>query len=307
MTGQRILLTGANGLLGQKLLQLLGQEKQISILATSRGKCRASIPQNTSYQSLDMTEPSAVYKIIKEYQPHYIIHTAAKTQVDDCQLDPEDSYRQNVLAVEYVAKAAREVEAFLLHLSTDFIFDGKSGPYDEQAIPNPLSVYGKHKWQAEQIIQQTESLQWAIIRTVLVYGYTNHMSRSNIVLWARRALEQQKPIKVIDDQWRTPTLAEDLAEACWSVVKKRAHGIWHISGAEMMTPYDMVMQIGRYYGYSTNCVQRADASSFSQAAPRPARTGFIIEKAKQLLGYCPRTFEQALQLIDSQLSIQQEA
>lgn len=301
MTAQKILITGANGLLGQKLLALLGKDESVQIIATSRGTPRTTLPANAAYISMDVSRAEEVEKVVTLHRPDAIIHTAAKTQVDDCELNPEDCFLQNVEAVRNIAQAAAQAGAFLLHLSTDFIFDGTAGPYKEEDAPNPISVYGKSKLQAEELIQSMEDLQWAIARTVLVYGYSPTLSRSNIVLWAMQALEQQKPIKVVDDQWRTPTLAEDLADGCVRIVKQRAHGIWHLSGKELMTPYEMVMRIARYFGYPADNVERADASSFTQPAKRPPKTGFIIDKAMTQLGYRPHSFEEGLALIQKQM------
>jgi dTDP-4-dehydrorhamnose reductase len=301
MSTQKILITGSNGLLGQKLLALLGQDENIQIIATSRGTPRAPLPANAVYISLDVSRADEVEKVVKLHRPDAIIHTAAKTQVDECELNPQDCYLQNVEAVRNVAQAAAQMGAFLLHLSTDFIFDGTAGPYKEEDTPNPISVYGKSKLEAEILIQSIKGLQWAIARTVLVYGYSPTLSRSNIVLWAMEALAQGKPIKVVDDQWRTPTLAEDLADGCARIVAQRAGGIWHLSGKELMTPYEMVLRIARYFGYPTDTVERADASSFTQPAKRPPKTGFIIDKAMTQLGYQPHSFEKGLALIHKQM------
>ncbi len=301
MSTQKILITGSNGLLGQKLLALLGQDEQLQIIATSRGTPRATLPANAVYISMDASRKEEVEKVVRLHRPDAIIHTAAKTQVDECEQDPADCFLQNVEAVRHIAEAAAQYNAFLLHLSTDFIFDGQAGPYKEEDTPHPISIYGESKLRAEQLIQSMDNLRWAITRTVLVYGYSPTLSRSNIVLWAIDALEQQKPIKVVDDQWRTPTLAEDLADGCVRIVKQQATGIWHLSGEELMTPYEMVMRIARYYGYSTERVERADASSFTQPAKRPPKTGFIIDKAKKHLGYQPHSFEEGLALIRKQM------
>ena len=104
-------------------------------------------------------------------------------------------------AVENLVKACEKFSVRLIHLSTDFIFDGTHGPLDETEKPNPLSYYGKSKLAAEEIIQKS-NIDWAILRTVLVFGVTKDMSRSNIVLWVKKSLEEGKTIQVVNDQWR---------------------------------------------------------------------------------------------------------
>lgn len=164
-----------------------------------------------------------------EYRPDCVIHTAAMTQVDDCEKDPNACRLNNVDAVRFVAEACEPWGTHLVHLSTDFVFDGQSGPYLEEDVPNPLSIYGQSKADAEQIIRQYAG-PWSIVRTVLVYGLAADMSRSNIVLWVKKSLEEGRVIRIVSDQFRTPTLAEDLAEGCCQVALRKATGIYNISG-----------------------------------------------------------------------------
>jgi dTDP-4-dehydrorhamnose reductase len=188
-----------------------------------------------------------------------------------------------------------------LHLSTDFIFDGKEGPYKEDAQPNPLSYYGNSKWEAEKIVQQLAT-PWAIARTVLVFGISETASRSNIILWVKKSLEEGKNIKVVDDQWRTPTLAEDLAMGCWLIANQKATGIFNISGKEMLTPYDMAIATADFFKLDKSFITRTDASGFSQPAVRPPKTGFVIDKAREVLGYEPHSFMEGIEILAQQMN-----
>ena len=297
---KKILLTGANGLLGQKMVLLLAQQANVHTIATARGEARFPIPAAIQYATLDITDEASVHQLIEKEQPHVVIHTAAMTQVDDCETQREACWLQNVEATRYIAEACAAHNTFLLHLSTDFIFDGKEGPYTEDAQPHPLSYYGESKWEAEKIVQKLTT-PWAIARTVLVYGISQTASRSNIVLWVKKSLEEQKHIKVVDDQWRTPTLAEDLAMGCWLIAQKEAQGIFNISGKEMLTPYDMAIATADYFHLDKSYITRTDASGFSQPAARPPKTGFIIEKARNLLGYEPHSFAEGIAILEQQL------
>lgn len=294
-----VLVTGSNGLLGQKLTQLLANDPDINTLATAKGKLSFPLKRGT-FHPLDVTEKGAIERLFATTKPQVVIHTAAMTQVDQCEVDRDICWTNNVMAVEFLTRACEEHNSHLIHLSTDFIFDGTHGPLDETAQPNPLSHYGKSKLASEEIVKQG-NLSWAIIRTVLVYGVTKDQSRSNIVLWVKKSLEEGKTIRVVNDQWRTPTLAEDLALGCLLAAKKKATGIFHLSGPDMMTPYDIAIQTATFFGLDKSLIQKTDSTEFKQPAARPPKTGFIIDKAIRELGYKPHTFTKGLEVLASQL------
>lgn len=297
---KRILLTGSNGLLGQKLVDLLIQQDGVELTATARGDNRLPYSDGYTYRSMDITDRQQVLDVISDVRPDVVIHTAAMTDVDKCELQKDACWAQNVQAVEYLVDACGNTNAFLLHVSTDFIFDGAAGPYDETAEGNPISFYGWSKYAAEKVVIHS-NLRWAIARTVLVYGIAHDMSRSNIILWVKKSLEDGKNIKVVTDQWRSPTLAEDLATGCYLIADKEAEGIFNISGKEVLTPYDMAIKTADYFGLDKSLIAQADASTFTQTARRPPRTGFILDKAQRELGYDPHTFEEGIAVLAGQL------
>jgi dTDP-4-dehydrorhamnose reductase len=299
----KILLTGSNGLLGQKLVAVLRQQPEVAVVATARGINRlADIYPDVRFVTLDVTDAAQVRQVLAEEQPTHLIHTAAMTQVDECELNQAACWTQNVTAVEYLASACADLGIHLTHLSTDFIFNGLVGPLAEDAEPDPISHYGESKLAAERIVQATPGLRWAIARTVLVYGTVHGGGRSNIVLWVRDSLRKGQQIKVVADQWRTPTLAEDLALGCWLLAQHDAQGIYHLSGRELLTPYQMAQQVAAFFELDTALLEQVDASTFTQPAKRPPRTGFIIEKAERELGYKPRTFTEGIALLAQQSS-----
>lgn len=302
---KRILITGANGLLGQKLVALLTQQPAVDLIATARGENRLPFSEGYTYRSMDITDRQQVLDVIGEVRPAVVIHGAAMTDVDKCELHKDACWAQNVQAVEYIIEACRATDAFLLHVSTDFIFDGTAGPYDETAEANPISFYGWSKQAGESAVrysgQTGKPLRWAIARTVLVYGIAHDMSRSNIILWVKKSLEDGKTIKVVTDQWRSPTLAEDLAMGCYLIAEKEAEGIFNISGKEVLTPYDMAIRTADYFGLDKSLITMADASTFTQVARRPPRTGFILDKARTVLGYDPHSFEEGIAVLADQL------
>ena len=295
-----ILITGSNGLLGQKLVELLIQQSTIKVIATARGENRLPFTEGYDYYSMDITKQDEVVSVIEKTLPDAIIHGAAMTNVDQCESEKEACWSQNVTAVEYIAEVCRKHDIFLCHVSTDFIFDGAAGPYTEEGEANPLSFYGWSKYAAEKLVQHS-GLRWAIARTVLVYGIAYDMSRSNIILWVKKSLEDGKNIKVVTDQWRTPTLAENLAMGCYLIANQEAEGIFNISGKDLLTPYEMAIMTADYFELDKSLIAQADSSTFSQPAKRPARTGFVLDKARSILGYEPRSFTEGIAILAGQL------
>lgn len=297
----KILVTGSNGLLGQKLTDLLKNNSSFSLIATARGADRYPHQNGYSYVELDISDENRVNEVLKNYQPDVVINTAAMTNVDACELDKTTCDKLNVEAVQYLVNACNHINAHLIHLSTDFIFNGTHGPLTEDEKPEPLSYYGLSKLKAENIIIN-QSKSWAIARTVLVYGVVSDMSRSNIVLWAKNSLEQGKNIHVVADQFRTPTLAEDLAQGCVLLAQTKAKGIFNISGKDFMSVFDLVYQVADFWKLDKNLLHLSTSEGIKQPAKRPPITGFNITKARQVLGYNPHSFLEGLAIIDKQLS-----
>jgi dTDP-4-dehydrorhamnose reductase len=187
-----------------------------------------------------------------------------------------------------------------LKLYCRFVFDGADGPYNETAIPNPVSYYGQTKLEAEHLVTAS-NCRWTILRTVLVYGIVSDMSRSNIVLWAKEALEKGNPINVVNDQWRTPTLAEDLADACLLAFSHKAEGIYHVSGKDFMSIAALVAKVADFYQLDKSLIKEISSASLNQAARRPVKTGFILDKAMTELNYHPHSFEEGLAILNQQL------
>jgi dTDP-4-dehydrorhamnose reductase len=296
----KILVTGANGLLGQHLLQLLLAETDWQVIGTGKGPCRLPIVQGSRfvYQQLDITDGPAAFNFYLQVKPDLVIHAAALTQVDNCEQKPVACWNTNVTATRFLVEAAKKFRPFFIFVSTDFVFDGAAGPYSETDEPNPVNYYGSSKVAGEKEVLQS-GLDAAVVRTCLVYGHTHDGSRSNIISWVKSNLEQGKHIKVVTDQWRTPTLVQDLAKGILLIAQKRATGIFHISGKEMLTPYDMAMATATYYGLDAALIEKVTADTFTQPAMRPPKTGFDIAKAQAQLGYQPHSFAEGLKMMDT--------
>jgi len=290
-------------MLGQKLVQLLSADPKIQVIATSRSTDKLPSRGHDSYRfaRLDVTDRENVIDIIGDYQPDTIIHTAAMTHVDECEQNQEACHIANVTAVANLIEACETFQVHLIQLSTDFIFNGSDGPLTEEASADPVNYYGKTKWEAEQLLQQSHC-DYTIVRTVLVYGAGYDPNQSNIVLWVINKLKNKEEIHVVNDQWRTPTLAEDLAAGCSLIAKKRALGVYNISGRELMTPYHIAETVAREFNLDNSLIHETDSNTFTQPAKRPLKTGFNIDKAIKNLGYSPHSFKEGLQLIKKQLN-----
>lgn len=299
----KILLTGANGLLGQNLVYELFVQGH-TVVATGKGPCRFDYSGSSAvrYYELDITDPQH-RKRLQELETGFdqIIHAAALTQVDHCELNKEEAYSVNVTAVKDLLVLFEPQKIPFLYVSTDFVFDGEKGNYTEEDETHPVNWYGQTKLEAENFVRNYAG-PWSIARTCLVYGQVRYGTRSNIISWVKENLENDRPIKVVSDQWRTPTFVLDLVEGIKLMIEKKAKGIFHISGEEGMTPFDMAMQTALYFGLNKDLIEKVNASVFIQPGTRPPRTGFKINKAKSELGFQPIPFQLGLQLFSKKRS-----
>jgi len=290
----KVAITGTNGLLGQHLVRLVLEAGHI-VVAIGKGKDRTlfSGQLNYVYHDVDITDKFALSAALQTERPDTFVHSAAITQVDDCELDQTKCEMVNVQGTMHSLVAAETCCNHFIFVSTDFVFDGGVGNYAEEDPAKPISFYGQTKLDAELLVKESE-IPWAIVRTCLVYGNSLSGTRSNIISWVKESLEGGKPIKVVSDQVRTPTYVEDLAKGILLIIEKKARGTYHISGKDVLTPYDMAMRVASFFGLDNQLIEKVDANVFTQAAKRPPITGFNIEKARKELDYEPITFEEGL-------------
>lgn len=291
---KKILITGSNGLLGQSLLDLFLGDDKYQIIALSRGANRYPIKKGYTYINCDLTHFEELQKIVLQAKPSVIINTAAMTNVDACEDDKKLCDLINVKLVAELTALAATIKVHLIHISTDFIFDGVKGHYKETDIPNPLSYYGLSKLKSEQVIQQS-SIHYTILRTILVYGKVHDMSRNNIVLWVRKMLLDKKEITIVDDQFRMPTYVKHLALACKASVEKEAKGVFNVSSSELLSVYQIAQQIAEVFDLEVSYIKPISTATLNQRAKRPVKTGFNLEKTQKILGLNPKTFREDLQ------------
>ena len=298
---QKILITGTNGLLGSKLVRLLS-EKGVDFIATSLGENRF-LDLDFKYQSLDITKEPQVYALVSDFRPDVIINCAAYTNVDGCEDNRDACYKLNVEAVRNLARSAEEFNAHLIHLSTDFIFNGEDGPYTEESSANPLGYYGETKWESEKLLRES-ACKYSILRTSIVYGYEPHIKRNNIILWLRQSLKDQSPVNIVDDQFRCITWAEDLAELCYAVAKNEKVGVYNATGKDYVSMLELARRIADYYNAPKSLIQPIHTADLGQKAKRPPKTEMIVDKAQKDLNYTPHSLEESLDQIEKLIKSQ---
>jgi dTDP-4-dehydrorhamnose reductase len=289
----KILLTGANGFLGYYLTKQLLKENY-TVVATGKAESRfAFSTEGYIYEPMDFTDPFAVHDVFEKYQPEVVIHSGAISKPDECEKDQWQAYVTNVEGTVTMLTNAEAYKSFFIFLSTDFIFSGEKGMYTEEDEPGPVNYYGQTKLEAEEAIKEY-SFDWSIVRTVLVYGSPQPGGKGNILSVVKEKLEKGEEYSVFNDQLRTPTHIDDLVNGIIAIINKQATGVYHLSGEEVLTPFDMACRLADHLGLNTSLIKKVTAGEFVQPAKRPAKTGFDISKAKRELGFQPISFEEGL-------------
>lgn len=298
---KKVVITGANGLLGQTLINMLLKEKEhYEVYGFSRGENRTD-RSDFVYTEIDITNKEQLKDELYNVNPDVIVNTAAMTNVDACESHKEACDALNTDVVANLAKITEDLDAHLVHISTDFIFDGAKGYYKETDTPNPLSHYGLSKLKSEQVIENSNTSA-TILRTILVYGLVKNMARNNIVLWVKEMLERGKEITIVDDQYRMPTYVEDLAHACKVSIDTKAQGIYNISSNTLLSIYEMVLQIAEAFDLNKSLVKPISTATLNQTAKRPPKTGFDLSKTNSELGFYPKSFQEDLQRFKNSLT-----
>jgi dTDP-4-dehydrorhamnose reductase len=295
----RILVTGSNGMLGQKIVEFYSEKENTELLATSFEE--KSFIDSVDYVSCDIKYRDKIKKVIYDYCPDFIVHTAAFTNVDLSEKMREEAWRINVKGVEYIAEAARTIDAHIIHISTDYIFDGKNGPYEENAVPNPIGYYGRTKLASENALKISGTL-FSILRTNVLYG-TAVNSRPDFVRWVINSLSSNQSIRIVKDQINNPTFIDDLVQAISKIIEFKRTGIYNIGGKEFLSRYDFTNRIAEYFNLNTNLINPIITAELNQAARRPLKSGLWTLKAETELGYKPHSIIESLSVIKKELGL----
>lgn len=270
-----VLITGANGLLGQWLLRVFREDYEVHALGL---QAQPRLPGgHFQYHAGDITDREFLRNLAQAIMPQFIINAAAFTDVDGSETQRELCWKVNVTGVENLVYAARKIHARLIHVSTDYVFDGKAGPYREEDRPNPLGFYARAKLAGENVLLRGDA-NFAIARTMVLYG-SGLAIRPNFATWLIKQLGENKAVRIVDDQFGNPTLASELAQALRILAESGQRGIYHLSGSEVCDRCTFAVKIAEVFGLDAGLIQPIKTADLQQAAPRPLRSGFDITKA----------------------------
>ena len=295
---KKIIVAGANGLVGQKIL--LNIKDSFEVLALDiQPELRVSHIVDAQYDEIDITSYNKVKEVFQFFKPDHVINAAAFTNVDKCEDEKEHSWKINVTGPQYLAELCRRHKAHFTHISSDYIFDGKNGPYKEQDEPNPLSYYGEQKLASENEVIAT-GCRYTIFRGIVIYGHGID-TNPNFATWLMSELSNGKKVKIVTDQWGNTTLADDVAKGIIAGINKDAEGFFHIGNEHFHSRYDFSVEFAKYFGYDKNLIMPVLTKDLKQKATRPLRSGLVIDKIKSELGFSPYDLEEGLKIIKEQV------
>lgn len=265
------------------------------ITATSRGDKRIPDSLPVTYVPLQLTNADGVAELIAQTAPDVIIHTAANSKPDDCEKDKPACLHNNVEATRYLLEGFKKVVtpgSLFIYISTDFIF-GDNGPHSEDDTAGPLNFYGQSKLMAEELVINS-GINYAIIRPVFIYGDVWPGLRPSFLHWVKNNLEQNKTIKVVSDQQRTPTYVYDICSGIQAIIQDKKTGAYHLAGKDILSPYDMAVTTARVLGLNEGLIENVTSETFPEPVTRAKRSGLKIDKAINELGYTPVSFEEGV-------------
>lgn len=288
-----VLIIGANGFTGRRMLNDYAGKPQYSVTGCS---LREDIQPGENYRFIrtDIRNEVAVEKLFNETRPDVVINTSALSVPDYCENHHEEAFATNVTAVEILANACERYKSRFIHLSTDFVFDGKANHlYSEQDIPDPVNYYGVTKLEGEKRVAACCS-NYAIVRVVVVYGKALPGQHGNILQLVANRLRNGEEIRVVSDQWRTPTYVGDISAGIELLMNHPANGIYHICGSECLTIAEIAYRVADYLQLDRSLIIPVTTQDMQEITPRPRFSGLSIKKAQRELGYTPHSLEEGI-------------
>jgi dTDP-4-dehydrorhamnose reductase len=296
----RVLVVGSNGLLGQKVAELFVRASSSAVTCASIEPEPVRTLHAVQYLVLDVTSRKDVRRVVAQCEPEVIINCAAMTNVDACERERESAWKINVGGLEHLVEAGQRYRSKIIHISSDYVFDGTRGPYVENDRPEPINYYGKTKLASENLLRTSE-LPWVVVRTMVLYGYGENV-RPSFPLWVIEQLSRGGTLKIVDDQMGNPTLVDDLAFGIMKTVELEKQGIYHIAGRDIISRFEFARTVARVFGFSSEAILPTKTEAIGQQAARPLRSGLVTLKAEVELGIRPATAEEGLLVLKSQLS-----
>ena len=283
----KLLITGASGLLGTKLCEIALRKNHEVYSVYSQHKPLYGTPVR-----LDILDLKAVQQTLDKTKPEAVVHAAALTDVDKCELEKELAWKTNVEGTRNMALSCSKVNAKLVYISTDYVFDGEKGNYEEEDEPNPMDYYGVTKLEGEkQAIQHCKN--YAILRTSVLYGW--HPWKQNFAIWTFNQLKQNKEITVVEDHYNTPTLADNLAEITLEAILKDLQGLYHASGSQRISRYEFAKQIAKAFNLDQNLIKPIKMNQLTAwVAKRPRDSSLNTDKIRSQLEAKPLNITEGL-------------
>lgn len=286
------LVVGANGLVGSRLVtQLLSQGHRVSAIARGEQRCDA----RAAYHQADLGEREGLAQLVAAAKADVLVNCAAMTDVDGCEREPDKAYVANVEGVATLCRAARAAGTFLVHVSTDYVFDGDAGPYDVDDVPNPRGAYAITKHMGEQAIRTLcEKGRWAIARTAVVYGWPPAGKQKNFGSWLVDSLSKGQPVKLFEDQWVSPSLALNVAEMLAELAARALPGTWHTCGAEIVDRVTFGRRLCERFGFDGALIEPSRMADVKLLSPRPAKAGLKTTRTAEALSAKPLGLDASL-------------
>jgi dTDP-4-dehydrorhamnose reductase len=300
MSVKKVMILGSNGLLGQKMTELLLRGSPHLVILSSVEEAPVVDYQSVEYARIDITSKKDVRQATGKFEPDVLVNCAAMTNVDACETERELAWKINVTGVENLVDAAKIHGSTVIHISTDYVFDGKAGPYTEEDRPNPLSYYGKSKLASENALR-VSGVRFMIARTMVLYGYAQSV-KANFVLWLVQSLEKGTSVRIVDDQSGNPTFVDDLAYGLLRTIELGKTGVYNLAGREIVSRYEFALRVAKVFGLDASLISPIKTSHLQQPAPRPMKSGLVTLKAEVDLGYRPLSIDESLAVLKTQLS-----
>jgi len=275
-----ILVIGAGSRTASVLVPMLLDETTAHVHLASSATIATEHERITAHQ-LDITRREDLHNLVLRAMPNAVVNLAAYTDVDGCEQDRALAWRMNVTLVEHLARACRTADAHLVHLSTDYVFDGSRGPYAETDTVGPISYYGKSKLAGENALA-TSGIDWTVVRTNVLYG--SLADKPDFLTWVLQQFDARREVRAVTDQYSNPTFCDDLCETIVEIIQRRRTGIFHTGGTDYVSRYEFVTKVAELFHVPTSLVVPITTAELHQTARRPARGGLITLKTTTSLG-----------------------
>jgi dTDP-4-dehydrorhamnose reductase len=298
----KLLITGASGLYGSKLAKL-ALDKGIEVYSSDI----QALSVYGNFIKLDITGKTQVNEVFQNIKPDVVVHAATLTDVDKCESNKDLAWRVNVEGTKNIAEASKQTGSFMVYISTDYVFSGEKGYYVESDSPEPINYYGLTKLEAETVVRQTiPEPDFFIGRPSVIYGSTPAAGKVNFALWLIETLRKGERVKIVSDQWNTPTLNTNFAEMSLEVIERRLAGTYHTCGASRVSRFEFASQIADCFGLNKTLIDEVSSSQFSWLAKRPMDSSLDTSLIQRTLRCKPLTMDKALDRLKQELT-QKEA